>query len=456
MKKRNCSVHVFRRVVPSLLLTSVLLWGSLGSVSGADWGQFRGGTALSVARQTKLEKLAAGQGEIVWRQEIPGSGWAQPVVVDNKIFVVTAIDPEGRRPKGMAGGVMDLSTLGRGPKPQTDFKWQLLCLAEESGEIIWTTDLATGKPPYGAHASNTFATETPAASKDAVYTFIGPLGVLVATDHSGKELWRHEFGPQVIGNQFGTGSSPLLVDDALVLQLFNEEYARIVCLNPADGSVRWQGEQRKGSAWSTPILWNNEGTREVIGAGQGTVVAYDLATGAQRWQLTGLDTSFSCSVVADAEGLYFGTSSPGSRAPMFAIRPGHLGDLTLAEGATTSDAIAWSRVKSGAGMPSPVLVHDRLYFFGNAVVCYDKRSGEEIFRKRLPGGTLVAGCPVVVDDRIYVVNEAGKVIAISTGEQFEVVAEFQVGSADEVFWATPAAASNGLLVRSSGAIYCVR
>jgi hypothetical protein len=107
-------------------------------------------------------------------------------------------------------------------------------------------------------------------------------------------------------------------------------------------------------------------------------------------------------------------------------------------------------------MPSPVVVGNLLYFLGNTAVCYDKRTGEEYFRKRVPGGTLVAGCPVVVGEQIYFVNENGKLISAKVGKEFEILSELQVGSADEVYWSTPAVTVNSLLIRSSDAVYCVR
>jgi outer membrane protein assembly factor BamB len=185
------------------------------------------------------------------------------------------------------------------------------------------------------------------------------------------------------------------------------------------------------------------------------VIAYDLASGKERWKLGGLDTSFSCSLVADESAVYFGTSSPGSRAPIYAIAKGHTGDLTLAKDATSSQSVLWSGFKSGAGMPSPVVVGDYLYFFGNTATCYEKKTGKEVYRKRMPGGTLVAGCPVVVGDKIYMFNESGNMIIVKSGPEFQAV-ELATGSKDEVYWSTPAVSSNSILVRSSDAIYCYR
>jgi outer membrane protein assembly factor BamB len=121
-------------------------------------------------------------------------------------------------------------------------------------------------------------------------------------------------------------------------------------------------------------------------------------------------------------------------------------------------------------MPSPIVIDNNLYFFGNTATCYDKLTGKELYRKRTPGGTLVAGCPVVAGDRIVLVNEVGDVTLVTPGSEFEF-REFKAprdskGAAsgeqstlvgrDEVFWATPGIANQSLLIRSSDAIYCYR
>jgi len=425
------------------------------SLFGGDWAQFRGGTALSVAAGNSLPDSWKEAPKPAWRTAVDGSGWSQPIVVGNRVFVTTAVAKYGK-PKGMMGGVLDLSTMGKAAKPKDPVQWRLVCLALDSGEILWQQTVADAVPAHGKHASNTFATETPAASGDTVYAMFGAAGVLAAYDFEGKQKWTKSLGTQKITNDFGTGSSLVLTGDQLFVQLYNDESGSLLCLNAADGAERWKAERGKGSSWATPIIWDNAGTREVVTAGQGSVIAYDLASGTERWRYAGLDTSFSCSVVADDKAVYFGTSSPGSSAPMAAIAAGHTGDLSLTDSNSQHAAILWHGSKSGAGMPSPVIVGDYIYFFGNTATCYDKQTGKEVYRKRLPGGTLAAGCPVVVGDKIYLVNELGNILVITTGKQFEVLAELKTGASGEVYWSTPAVANNSLLVRSSDAVYCYR
>jgi len=439
----------------------VLLLGR--TASAADWSQFRGGPAQGLASQATVPAQWSNASRLAWRTGIPGAGWSQPIVVGGRIFLTTAVGPQADKPSGM-GGVMSMSTWGMAATPKEPVQWRVLCLDPADGKILWSQTVVEAVPKFAKHASNTYATETPCASDDAVFAFFGGTGTLVALDRDGRERWRRNLGPQPMQNQFGTGSSPVFhrdpqgdrQRDRLLVQLYNEDAARLLCIDPQTGTDIWTADRGKGTAWSTPVIWSNDGTTEVVTAGEGAVIAYGLADGSERWRVGGLDTSFACSVVADADGVYFGTSSPGSKAPVYAVARGHLGDLTPPKGQSATAAVPWSKTKSGAGMPSPVVVGDLLYFFGDKAVCYDKRTGAEKFRKRLPNGTTAVGSPLVIGDRIYLVNEKGRTVVMEAGPEFKVVAESVVGSDDEVFWATPAVTGDSLLIRSSAAIYCIR
>ncbi len=420
-----------------------------------DWGQFRGGTALGHAAGNPPVEWGEGK-NVAWRTAIPGAGWSQPVVAGKRIYVTTAVIPGGRKPKGMSGGVMDLSTMGWGKPPKDPVQWRVLCLDAGDGSLVWSRTVVEEVAKEAVHASNTYATETPCATPEGVWAFFGATGTVVALDADGNERWRRDFGPQKITNGFGTGASPALHDGRLVVPMFSENRGELHCLDASTGADVWTAEGPKGASWATPLVWDNRGVTEVVVGTQGTVMAWGIDDGKERWRFGGLDTSFACSPVADGDGVYFGTSSPGSKAPAAAILAGASGDVSLSGGAERSDRVPWTRVKSGAGMPSPVVVGDLLHFFGNTAVCFDKRTGEEKYRKRLPGGTQAVGCPVVVGERMYVVNEAGKTIVLRTGPEFEVLAESDLGADGEVFWATPAVAGDALLVRSSDALYCIR
>jgi outer membrane protein assembly factor BamB len=449
MRRANWAVATMAWGVTAVLGTTAVVADS------GDWPQFRGGAALGKTAATVPLDWAADR-NLAWRTPLPGSGWSQPVVAGGRIYVTAAVADDGKRPSGMSGGVMSLSTWGWGSAPTAPLEFRVLCLDPADGRIIWSKTVADVKPTHGKHASNTFATETPCAKVDGVYAFFGAIGTLVALDRDGTERWRRDLGPQPIQNQFGTGSSPLLHGGRLLIQRYNEDQGQLLCLDAATGRDLWTAVGPKGTSWSTPFVWANAGVEEVVTAGQGMIVAHALADGRERWRFGGIDTSFACSPVADAEAVYFGTSSPGSKAPAAAIKGGGSGDLTLPKGEKASDRVPWSRTKSGAGMPSPVVVGEHLYFFDKIAVCLDKRTGVELYRKRLPSGTSAIGSPLVIGDRIYLVNEKGRTVVVKAGPAFELLAESSLGDTDEIFWATPAVAGNSLYIRSSDALYCIR
>jgi len=186
-RNRKTSTHRF-------LLMASPLFLSAGLAVAEDWRQFRGGDALSVNQDSKLpsswleptdETLPLAR----WRTEIEGSGWSQPIVVGDQVFVTTAVSQKGAKPKGMTGGVMDPSTMGRAAKPKDPVAWKLVCLSLSTGEIQWSQTAIEAIPSFGKHASNTFATETPAASEDTVYAFFGAAGILTAHDFQGNLKW---------------------------------------------------------------------------------------------------------------------------------------------------------------------------------------------------------------------------------------------------------------------------
>ena len=431
--------------------------GGMGASLGwaADWAQFRGGPRLSHVESPVPAAEFLKSKEPAWRVELPGAGLSQPIVFGDAIYLTTATGGDLPKLKGMQG-VMDPSTMGRPSRPKQPVEFQLLKLNPQDGSVLFTKTVARQVPNQGTHASNSYATETPCAEGELVFAYFGMTGDLAAFDTQGETRWSKSLGQQSIQNQFGTGASCVVHEGRLVVPRYSDEEGHLLCLEAGTGKELWKSETRKGTSWATPVIWSNQGVTEVIAAGNGFVAGYDLASGAERWRMTGLDTSFSCSVVADSAGVYVGTASPGSRAPICAIAAGQTGDLTLAKGATSSSAVLWSKTKSGAGMPSPVVVGDRLFFFGSTVVCYEKGTGKELYRQRMPGGTMAAGCPLVLGDRILVVNEKGELWNFAGGAEFAATDSLQVGGDGEVFWATPALAGNLLLVRSSAALYAFR
>ena len=136
--------------------------------------------------------------------------------------------------------------------------------------------------------------------------------------------------------------------------------------------------------------------------------------------------------------------------PLFAVKAGASGDISLKPGESSNDHIAWGRLRGGPYMPTPIVYGEHLYTIGNSgmVTCYEAASGQEIYKERL-GGTSYTASPVAADGRLYFVSEQGEVRVLKAGPDFELLAINKIG---EICMATPAISGGTLFVRTKEAL----
>jgi outer membrane protein assembly factor BamB len=433
---------------------TLALMVTLASPVAADFPQFRGPAGSGVTDANPPATWSA-DANIAWTAKLPGSGWSQPVVVGDTVFVTAAVSDKLAKPKDMQAGVRDLQSIPGvgGRAPQADVEWRLTALDAATGAVRWSRTVAAGRPKHPVHPSNTYATETPCADAERVYAYFGATGTLAAFDHAGSERWRADLGTYKVISGFGSGGSPALFGGRLFIASFNEEQSFLAAFDAATGAEVWRKGQKAGSAWATPFVWRNSKRAEVVACGNGVVTAHDPDTGAELWRLGGIDSAFAPSPAAAGDLLVMGANSPFSKAPMAAVRAGAAGDVTLKDGATSSDAVAWFRTGGNVGLASPVAVGDCVYFpSGSYLSCYDARTGERKYKERLPLFRTVTACALAAGDRVLVLDEAGRAAWVKAGPKFEVVA---AGEIKDTFWASPAASGSRLFLRGVEGLYCV-
>lgn len=422
-----------------------------------DFVQFRGAGVGVVTGQDVPLKWSTTE-NLAWKVSLPGSGWSQPVVWKDRLYVSSAESDPPIRPKNFADGVKTPQSMGLGgfsSAPDVTINWQLLCLDASTGQLLWKHTVTSGKPQYPVHPSNTYATETPVVDEHGVVVFFGATGTLAAVSHEGQTRWQQELGAFPSSSGFGTGSS-LAIDKARVfVQHFTTKSASVICVDIPTGVTKWKHERAKqGSSWSSPIVWRNVMRNELVVAGNDEVDSLNLETGEVLWKLGKVKAPTACSVAADNERLYFGGSDPFSKGPLFALTAGSSGDLTPEKMNGTFAGCAWSEAKAGPGMASPVCSGQYLYVAGDNILrCYDATSGERLYQNRLPGLKLVAASPLIIGDKLLVVDEAGAAVLVKVGREFEVIGG---GNIEDVFWSTPAVGHNSIYLRSIEALYCIR
>jgi len=148
-----------------------------------------------------------------------------------------------------------------------------------------------------------------------------------------------------------------------------------------------------------------------------------------------------------AQDLIFVTSGYSPVQPIYAIKLGASGDISLKDGKESNDFIAWSKQRGGPYMPTPLVYGDLLYTCSNGgiLTAYNAKTGDRIYQERLGGtGGAFTASPVASDGKLYLSSEDGDIFVVKAGPKYELLSKNPVG---EVMMATPAISDGLLIVR---------
>jgi outer membrane protein assembly factor BamB len=192
---------------------------------------------------------------------------------------------------------------------------------------------------------------------------------------------------------------------------------------------------------------------EVATNGTKAIRGYDADTGKELWTL-GPNSEVTCTTPVSGHGLIFVTAGYPPVQPIYAVKIGSSGDLTLKNGKESSDAIAWSKQRGGVYLPSPLLYGDHLYTVGNngVMTVYEAKTGNRIYQQRIGAGGSFTGSPVAAAGKLYVATEDGDVYVIKAGTQYELLAKNPIG---EAILTTPAFSGDLLLVRGAKHLFAI-
>lgn len=448
----------------------------MGARGPNDWPQFRGPGSAGVADGSTLPLRWSTKDNVAWATDIPGRGWSSPVVWGSRIFVTAAINAGAfKAPStGIYGNDYAAELTAQGLSPEevmkrvtnrdielsaeaTDVKYVVYALDAATGKVVWQQEAHKGKPVGGRHRKNTYASETPVTDGERVYASFGGNVGLFAYTLTGDLVWKKVWPPQPIYLDFGTASSPV-VHNGRVYQLFdNEKESFLAALDAKTGKEVWtasrvEAQARMQSGWATPFIWQHPGRTEIITIGKGTVVSYGL-DGKELWRLRGM-TQATPTPVAGNGLLYVGSGSQGETGrPIFAIKPGASGDISLLKDQTSNDFVAWSQPRFSAYTSSPLLYRDRVYAINDNGIMQvaDAKSGKELYKARVGGGGLTfSASPLASNGRIYAVSEDGDVVVFEAADEYKELAKNSLG---EMSLATPAVDANSLYIRTATRLY---
>ncbi|HET6893725.1 MAG TPA: PQQ-binding-like beta-propeller repeat protein [Pyrinomonadaceae bacterium] len=422
---------------------------------GQNWPQFRGPGASGVAESQQATPAswdAQKSVNVVWKTPIPGLAHSSPVVWGDKVFITTAVSDEAK-PETRYGLYGDVAPVKNDPK----HAWKVYALDKRTGKILWQQVAYEGLPKVKRHPKSTHADSTPATNGKYLIALFGSHG-LYAYNLNGKLLWKQDLGILDAGwfydpdYQWEYGASPIIYKNLVIVQADIQKNSFIAAYDIKTGKRVWMTPRDEIPSWSTPTVYEGKTRAELVTNASKAIRGYDPATGKELWKL-GPNSEVATPTPIFAHDLIYVTTGYRVIQPIYVIRPGANGDISLKDGKDSSEFIAWSKTRGGPYMPTPVIYGDLLYVVSNqgVLTTYNAKTGQRIYQERLGGkGGAFTSSPVAGDGKIYLSSEDGEVFVVKAGPKYELLATNPVG---EVMMATPAISDGLVIVRGHNHVF---
>jgi outer membrane protein assembly factor BamB len=419
-----------------------------------NWPAFRGeGSAGNGDGQRAVTEWDVATGKnIRWKTPIPGIAVSSPIVWGNRVFATTAIGKgDNTFRTGLYGDVKPVEDL-------SPHEFKIYSLDKATGKIVWERTAFSGAPKTRRHTKSSQASSTPVTDGKRVVAVFGSAGLLVAWDFDGKELWRVDLGVLDSGwffdpaFQWGHSSSPIIYRNSVILQADIQKNSYIAAWDLATGKQLWKTARADEiSTWGTPVIARTADGRDEIITNGTRVRGYDPASGKQLWTL-GPNSEITIGTPALGNGLVFVTGGYPPVRPIYAIRPGAEGDISLPKGQESNQSIAWSNMAEGTYIPTPIVYDGYLFTLNiNGVIsAYNPDTGQRAFRGRVGVAGSYSASPVGADGHLYVASEDGEVYVVDAAPGLKQVAKNDM---NEVIMATPAISDGLIVVRTLGHLY---
>ena len=407
------------------------------------WPQFRGPNCTGVSTDAKPPQKFGPDENVLWQIDLPYAP-SSPCIWGDHIFV---------------------TTYDQGKLQVRDYR-------RSDGENAWARGFTVPVLEEFHPTEGSPAASTPATDGQRVVSYFGSFG-LVCQLFDGRELWSASMPPARTAGGFGSGTSPIIVGNKVILTRDQQGNCWIAAFDLNTGKKLWE-TARPGvpTSYSTPVVWKKENRTDIIVAGSLNLKAYNPDNGEERWTVRGLP-SFTCTTPAITDDMiYFAGWSPGkSDSPwptwssflekfdknkdgkispeefgeerawfrsqdvdndgmittndwkqietlmekgqnaMLAIKPGGEGDVT-------DKNVAWKATRGLPYVPSPLFYDGNVYIIkdGGMLSCFDAKTGEPRYtQERIDATGSYYASPVAADGRIFLASMNGRVTVVKAG-----------------------------------------
>lgn len=313
-----------RRFCRSCVLGAVLLCMASGRLAAEDWPQFRGPNCTGVSLSKKALPLEFSATKNVRWSAALGDGIGSPVVAGGRVFSTAVVNLKGKEPKLV-----------------------VFAFDADTGKKLWQRDIPAGTTPLPAiHEVNSYASASPAADSERVYVYFSRTGLAAFDAKSGEEAWRLPMPEPFYIFDWGAGMSPVLYRDTLFFCQDDDVFPALYAVNKKTGKLLWKDDRSDMAAsYSHPVICETANGPELVVAGTGKVLGYDLATGKRKWAAELDCRNIKTTPISHAGVVYVSVSSTGISYQWRATAdPEGTGKITRA-------AIKASRKDKGVGIP---------------------------------------------------------------------------------------------------------
>jgi len=436
-----------------LLALSAVIAFNTTAKSSSNWPQWRGPESQGVSDEKNLPTEWSDTKNVLWKTELPGKGFSQPIIWGDKVFLTADIEggpapATHKAPKHMLGDKEFQHPDWDSVDKLHTFK--TLCLNRDTGKILWEQTSYSGTVFDYRHRRGNYAAPTAVTDGKYVVTYFGSEGIY-CYDFNGKLVWKKNIG-NIDTFGMGVGTSPVLYENLVIFvcdqNLAVPKDSFMIALDKKTGNEVWRVTRPIQGSWATPVIVKAAGRTEMVTSGNEFLISYDPGTGKELWRTAGLKSHAIATPVV-GHGLAILSSGYPAKA-VTAVRLGGSGNLD------GTDKIAWKYNKGTAYVPSPILYGDYVYLMSDAgiLTCLNAKTGELVYEGgRVPVATKFYGAsPVAFDGKILLTSDDGDTFVIKAGPKHEVLASNSIG---EPCRTSIAIADGKLFIRGDKHLFCI-